>query len=218
MKSSLARKLWLAAALFGGMFALLLLLLYTVEVRPIGPLGSSVGLASLNGALRDAIGTSTLWYTVSEQSGELSFVSVAVFAVIGVRQLARRKSLKQVDSDLYLLALLYITVAVCYLFFELVVINCRPVLEAGSLKASFPSSHTLLVCTLMGSAAYEGWTRLPKPWLKITSTVLCTAVALITVVGRLLSGVHWASDILGGLLLSAALVLAYAAACQTVKK
>ncbi len=214
MKASLSRRLWLASALCAAAFCLLILLLYTVDVQAIGPLGSSVGLATLNGTLRDAIGTSQALYTVSEAVGLLSFLSAAFFAAMGLLQLIRRKSFWKVDADLRLLGLLYGAVVLCYVFFELVVINRRPVLEEGILAASFPSSHTMLVCTLMGGAVYEILTRVSKLPLRIALTALCGLVATVTVAARLLSGVHWVTDILGGLLLSAALSLAFAALCK----
>ncbi len=218
MKSSRTRVLWISAMAAFGLFALLILLLYTADVADIGPLGSSVGLSTLNGSLRDAIGQSELWYAVSEWMGYLSFLSAALFFGIGVFQLCTRKSLRQVDPDLYVLALLYAAVAVFYVLFEVFAVNDRPILVDGALEASFPSSHTMLVCSLMGGAAYQALRRLSKAWLRYSALTLCTLLAAATVVGRLLSGVHWFTDILGGLLLSTALVLTYVALCRTVQK
>ena len=64
------RKIYLTAtiALFG-LFFLFTALVMTVDVQPIGPNGTTVGLASINGAFRDALGTTEsyneLWRDVS---------------------------------------------------------------------------------------------------------------------------------------------------------
>ena len=77
-------------------------------------------------------------------------------------------------------------------------------------EASFPSSHTMLVVTVMiavmiVSDKYFG--DLFGPLVRI----LCFLTALGTIAGRLYCGVHWLTDIIGGILLSATLLLLFAA-------
>ena len=199
---------------FFSLFLLLIILVKTVDVAAIGPAGTSIGLAGINGAVRDAIGTHPSMYWMTTVLGYLAILTAAGFAVFGGFQLISRRSLKKVDRSLLALAGLYAAVAVFYVLFEKVVINYRPVLmEAGQTfpEASFPSSHTMLGCTIFVSAGmvldrYSRDTSL--------STVLRAAtivLAVLTVGGRLASGVHWLTDIIGGVLLSAALLCAFTA-------
>ena len=102
----------------------------------------------------------------------------------------------------------YVLVIGCYVLFELVVINYRPVIMPGveGVEASFPSSHTMLICSVMGSTAMVLKKYVKRDALRMGLQVGCVIVAVITVAGRLLSGVHWVTDILGGVLLSCALL------------
>ncbi len=200
----------LATGVVALLFVALLVILLTVDVAPIGPLGSEVGLSGMNAAVRDAIGTSDVWYTITEVLGIASLFGMGAFAVLGVWQLCTRKRFCRVDSDLYLLAALYTLLALCYLLFEVWVVNYRPILTDGALAASFPSSHTMLTIVVALSAAWTLARRLAlRPAMRNVVCALCIAVAVIATVGRLLSGVHWFSDILGGVLLAAALVCAF---------
>ena len=201
------------------LFFCLIVLLGCVDVRAIGPLDSSVGLASLNGAVRDLIGVSPLWYDISEVSGLISLAVAAGFACLGLYRLIRTRSLKRVGSDIYLLGGLYVVVMAAYVFFELFVINSRPVLQENSaLEASFPSSHTVLALTVLLSAADWFFRSLKQCYLRYASAIGCCFLALLTVVGRFLSGVHWFTDILGGVLLSASLLLLYFALSRQFDK
>ena len=194
--------------LFTLCFLLLIVLVRTVDVAAIGPAGTSIGLSHLNGAYRDWAGFRSTWYQISKWLGVLGFVVVAGFALLGLWQWIRRRSLWKVDKLLFALAFLYLAVAALYFLFELVVVNYRPVLMPGDLapEASFPSSHTLLACTIFGSAFWVIAAYLRRRALKIAAWIVCGALLVGTVGGRLLSGVHWLTDILGGILLSAALI------------
>lgn len=164
--------------------------------------------------LRDALGSfaySDLWYKITKYSGYALFLPVAFFVLLGFVQLIKRKSFKKVDRELKLLALFYLAVAAIYLLFEkFLIINYRPIMLNGQLESSYPSSHTLFAITLCGSAML-----LTKSFLKLKHATLVNVVLsilmLVTVVGRLLSGVHWATDIMGGILIGFTLVFALAA-------
>ena len=201
----------ITAALFVA-FAVFTVLVLTVDVQPIGPMGSEVGFAGMNGAVRDVFGASDAWYTVSELLGLVAISVVGGFCALGACQLVRRKSLLKVDAEILLLGVFCVLLVAFYALFEMVVINCRPILEDGALAASYPSSHTMLVCSVVGAAslALDRYIK-GRAW-EIVVDVVSSVVMLATVVGRLLSGVHWITDIIGALLLSAALVGLYATA------
>ena len=210
--------LWILCAVCFVLFGALICAVKFVDVNAIGPNNSEIGLASLNGAVKDLFEFNEGIYDISELLGLISLATAACFGVLGVVQLAKRKSLKLVDKDIYLLAYLYVAVAIFYLIFEVVVINHRPVLLEGELEASFPSSHTLLSLCIMLSAAHQFFHRLPSKLYKGIAVTVSAALATTTTALRLISGVPWFTDIVGGILLSAALLFAYFAVFGMIKK
>lgn len=177
--------------------------------------GTEIGLSHLNLAFFNATHKngeiSQGWYKLTQFLGYLALIEAAGFAVYGVAQLIRRKSLKKIDKDLFVLAATYLLLAIFYAAFEKIVINYRPVLENGEIAASYPSSHTMLTLTIAGSGIFMLRGRIScKPAL-ISAETLSVAVMLVMVVGRALSGVHYLTDIFGGVLLSSAIVSLFAA-------
>lgn len=211
MSSLRNRRRKLTAGICIGLFLLLILLLKTVDVRPIGPMSSSIGLAVLNGAVKDCIGYHEGFEKVSDLLGKLALLIAAGFACLGLYQLVTRKSLKKVDADLFVLAGLYASLMLVYIFFEKCVINYRPFIldDATGLEPSFPSSHTMLSVVIFLSAAYEARRRLKDVTLQKPVRIALGALCAVTVVCRLFSGVHWLTDILGGLFVSGALLSLY---------
>ena len=210
------KKRFIVSAIFGLLFVLLIALVCAFDVSPIGPEGTEIGFSALNGAIRDALPWNETWYEVTELLGYLAIAVAGVFALLGVWQLLKRKSLSKVDKKIYALAGLYAAMAFLYVLFEVIVINYRPVIMAGAehVEASFPSSHTMLVCVIMGGAFVILGDYVKNRGICIALRTVALAVAVITAVGRLLSGVHWFTDILGGALISLALVTLFAAVCD----
>ncbi len=190
-------------------FILWTILVMFVDVKAIGPNGSKVGLGAINEFFFKLFGESATWDKISDIFMLFALAVAGVFAVFGVYQLIKRKSLKKVDADIIILALLYVAMAIFYVLFEKCVINYRPIIVEGELEASYPSSHTLLVCTILGSAIYQAVTRIKNKPLKITACAVLSVVMLFNALGRLLSGMHWFTDVVGGVILSAFLVSAY---------
>ena len=210
------KKKFTASAIFGLLFVVLIALVCTFDVSPIGPEGTEIGFSTLNGAIRDALPVNETWYEMTEILGYLAIAAAGGFALLGVWQLFKRKSLSKVDKKIYALAGLYAAMAFLYVLFEVIVINYRPVIMAGAehVEASFPSSHTMLVCVIMGGAFVILGDYVKNRGICIALQTVALAVAVITAVGRLLSGVHWFTDILGGALVSLALVTLFAAVCD----
>lgn len=180
-----------------------------VDVEKIGPRGSSVGFASLNRAVHELTGVHMELYTLTDWLGLVPIGLAAGFALLGLTQLLRRRSLLKVDRDILLLGGFYVLVLASYLFFEKAVVNYRPVLIDGYLEASYPSSTTVLVLCIVPTAMMQLSKRITNPWIRRGSLALLSVFAAGMVTGRLLSGVHWLTDIVGGILLSAGLVLLY---------
>ena len=207
-----------AAALFA-VFAVFTVLAAFYDVRPVGPDGSEVGFAALNLRVFQKLGARMQWYDITEYLGYLALAVAATFGATGLFQLVKRRSIRRVDQRILLLGAFYVLVLCCYVFFEVVVINFRPVLVEGQLEASYPSSHTVLTVCIMGTAALQLHSLLQnKKLLRIGAEILAVLIAGVTVVGRLLSGVHWFTDIVGGLLLSAALLVLYVAVSKYVDR
>jgi undecaprenyl-diphosphatase len=195
-----------------GLFLLLILLVKVVDVAAVGPEGTKIGLSKLNVGIHEMFGEHLSWYTFTNVLGILAILVACCFAVIGGVQLIYRRSLMKVDKEILLLGCLYIVTLALYVFFEKVIVNYRPMLMPGGEgpEASFPSSHTMLVCVIMGSGLrlLKKYTKKNQTLQLVLTVVFCLILAL-TVAGRLLSGVHWFTDVLGGLLLSAALLNGY---------
>lgn len=202
------RTLFALGAVLLVLFAIFVWAVQNVNVAPIGPDGSEVGFAGINGKVRDLIGVNQSWYEITELLGYGVLLVAAGFGLLALFQAIKRKSLK-IDGDLWGLLLFYVVVGGIYLFFEKYVVNYRPIITEDGLEASFPSSHTLLSLCIMGSASLQFSRRIKK--FRTPVLVISLLVMVIIVVGRLLSGVHWFTDILGSVLLSAGLVTIYAA-------
>ncbi len=214
----LGKKYLLAAGIFLAAFVGWTALVCLIDVRPIGPRGSSVGLSSLNGWFHALTGVHLWLYALTDWLGLVPIAVALGFAVLGLVQWIKRKSILKVDADLFVLGGFYIAVMAAYLFFELVVINHRPIEIEGFLEASYPSSTTLLTACVMSTAMMQANARIRARGLRrVVMGVMC-GFGCFMVIGRLLSGVHWVTDIIGGLLLSGALVTLYAAAADFCKK
>jgi len=148
-------------------------------------------------------------YKVTDWLGLVPIFVVLGFAVLGLTQLIRRKSLLRVDSSILVLGGFYVLVMGAYLFFEYYRVNYRPVLIDGILETSYPSSTTMLVLCVMPTAVMQFCSLIRNKTIKNAVNTVLTAFTAFMVIGRLVSGVHWLTDILGGVLLSAALVLLY---------
>lgn len=102
------------------------------------------------------------------------------------------------------------------LFFEFFVVNYRPVLIEGVLEASYPSSTTMLMMCIMPTAIMQFHHLISSKRLRNIVNAFCGIYASFMVIGRVLSGVHWFTDIVGGILLSATLVMLYYSTNQLV--
>ena len=191
-------------------FAVWTVLLRLVDVRQIGPQGSAVGFATLNGWVRDLIGEHLALYTLTDYLSVIPFGVMLGFALMGAWQWIRRKSLWRVDRSLLALGIFYIVMLAAYLLFEVVELNYRPVLIEGRLEASYPSSTTVLATCVMLTAWLQLRDRICSVAWRRVFTVAIWSFTVLMVVGRVISGVHWITDIIGGLLLSIGLVMRYA--------
>lgn len=192
-------------------FALWTVLLTRVEVRPVGPNGSSVGFATLNTAFHRLTGVHMTLYLITDWLGLVPVATCMGFGMLGLVQWIRRKKLRRVDRSLLVLGGFYLAVMGAYLLFEELAVNYRPVLINGYPEASYPSSTTLLVLCVMPTAASQLWGRIKGVTLRRAAVWAIAVFTAFMVLARLVSGVHWLTDILGGILLSGGLVAGYEA-------
>ena len=202
---------------FVAAFVLWTVLVRFIDLRAIGPEGSQVGFGALNRFVHDLTGVNLILYTLTDWFGLVPIAVAVGFAVLGLAQWIGRKSLKKVDRSILALGVFYVVVIATYLFFEAVVINYRPVLINGYLEASYPSSTTMLAASVMPTAAKQISLRIKNTALRRCVILAIIAFTAFMVVGRLLSGVHWITDIIGGVLLSAGLVTIYFSICNNLK-
>ena len=150
-------------------------------------------------------------YTITDWLGLVPLGFIMGFALLGLIQWIKRKHLLKVDYNILILGGFYIIVMAVYVLFEMFVVNYRPVLIGGILEASYPSSTTMLVMCVMPTAIMQFNSRIKNNILKRCVASAIIAFIVFMVIGRLISGVHWFTDIVGGALLSAGLVLMYRA-------
>ena len=151
-------------------------------------------------------------YTVTDWLGLVPIAVCMGFGCLGLYQLIKRKSLFKVDADILLLGGYYILVIFGYLFFEMAPINYRPILIDGFLEASYPSSTTLLVLSVMPTLVFQVNRRCDNRKMKQITMIIVVLFSAFMVIGRLISGVHWATDIIGSILLSFGLFKLYQSA------
>ena len=206
------RKLTTASVSFV-LFVILTGLVKTFDVAPIGPEGTEIGFSHINGAVNSFFGLNMLWYDITEALGYLAIAIALIMAAAGARQLIKRKSFLAVDPELYGLAGLYVVTGVLYVLFEKIIVNYRPVIlpDESAPEASFPSSHTMLACVIFGSAVVMSGIYIEEKNKQLSTKIVLDILIFVTVFGRLISGVHWLTDIVGGVLISVTLVSLFSA-------
>ena len=190
--------------IFGFLFVIFSLWIRLFDVQPVGPEGSSIGFAALNVAVHDFFGMHLFWYKLTQALGLLAIAVAGVFAVTGLVQLIQRKSLLKVDKKILMLGVIYILVILLYILFEKVPFNYRPVVldPAEGLEPSYPSTHTMLILTIFGTAVAVLGDYIKNAKLVLLLKIVCLVIMALTIVGRLVCGVHWFTDIAGGVIIS----------------
>ena len=202
----------LAGAGLIGAFALWTVLIQYVDVQAVGQNGTKIGFADFNVWFHRLTGVHMTIYTITDWLGLAPIFICLCFGALGFVQLVKRRSLLKVDPDILLLGIYYVLVIACYLIFEMIPVNYRPVLIEGRLEASYPSSTTLLVLSVMPTLWFQANRRVSNAMIRKAVAVFVVTFSVFMVIGRLVSGVHWATDIIGSVLLSAGLYMLYRSA------
>lgn len=176
-----------------------------VDTSAIGPNESIVGFSKLNSFVFNITGSNMVLYKITEILGIIPILIAFMYGVVGLIQVIDRKSLN-IDKELIALGILYVVVVFIYVFFEKCIINYRPVLIDDILEASYPSSHTLMSICICGSALLINKYLFNKNKVYKYVNVVAIISMVLIVLGRLLSGVHWGSDIIGSVIISITLL------------
>lgn len=203
------KKCFCIGGILAMMFVLWTILIMTIDVQPVGQNGTDIGFAVFNTAFHTLIGVNMTLYTITDWLGLVPIFICMIFGGVGFLQLIKRKSLFKVDRDIIILGIYYIIVIMAYLIFEMIPINYRPIPIEGVMEASYPSSTTLLVLSVMPTLVEQADRRLSNDLIKKLITVFAVLFSLFMVTGRLISGVHWFTDITGSVLLSIGLYYLY---------
>lgn len=193
-------------------FVIWTVLIQRVDVQTLGVNGTDIGFATINCWFHQLTGVHMEIYTITDWLGFVPIFICMIFGGIGCVQLMEGRSLFKVDYNIILLGIYYVLVVFGYLIFEMIPINYRPILIEGFMEASYPSSTTLLVLCVMPTLIEQINRRSKNEFVKKVIKALVICFSAFMVFGRLISGVHWLTDIVGSIMLSIGLFCIYKAA------
>ena len=199
-------------------FAVWTAMILIVDVQPLGQNGTNIGFATWNLWFHQLTGVHMNIYNITDWLGLVPIFVCVMFGIMGLIQLIQRRSLRKVDYDIIILGIYYVIVIAAFILFEMIPINYRPILIEGVMEASYPSSTTLLVLSVMPTLIFQANRRLKNEVRKKMITISTMVFSVFMVIGRLIAGVHWFTDIVGGILLSAGLFYIYKAVVLLVNK
>ena len=155
------------------------------------------------------------WSKITDIILVASIAVLGVFAVLGLYQWIKRKSLKKVDKPLLVMLVPLAFMAATYIIFDkFLILNTRP---NGSGEPSFPSTHTMVVATIFLLAAII----LPNYIKSKTARIILDTIMLLFIilvsVGRVLANMHWVSDVVGGLIFAVIFATIYYLTLRRVK-
>ena len=183
-----------------------IVLLKIIDIKCSAVNNTCIGFATINQFIFNKIGVNMTWYVITDWLGIIPILMSMIYAIIGLKQLIKRKSIRKVNKEIIILGIFYIIVISIYILFEKYIINYRPILMNGFLESSFPSSHTLMTVCLCGSSIIINNKLFKNNFTKILN-FLSLFIIIITIIGRFISGVHWFTDIIGGILISSCLLM-----------
>ncbi|MBE6861738.1 MAG: phosphatase PAP2 family protein [Ruminococcus sp.] len=212
------RKLFITGIVLILAFAMWTVLIQIVDVQSVGQNGTDVGFATLNCLFHKLTGVHLSIYYITDWLGLVPIFCCIFFGGVGFAQLIKRRSILKVDSDIIILGIYYIAVIFGYLIFEMLPVNYRPILIDGRMEASYPSSTTLLVLSVMPTVSFQINRRIKNTFIRRLINASVLLFMLFMVIGRTVSGVHWLTDIVGSIIFSSGLYLIYKSAVLFLDK
>lgn len=215
MTEEFRRKLLIYAFLY--LVALVLaLLIFDVEAVGVGQ--EEIGLSSVNIWFRNLFdygsgpGYSEFLYSLSIILAYVSLAPCALWLVLYVKEHIREKNLSGigVDKNLMTTFWLYLLSAVLCLVLRLFSINHGPVIIEGEAQSgvSFPSVFVLIYIVAWMSTIFQIRDLLSekKTLIRVITAVSCVIMG-VGIIACLTSGASWLTDVVGGILLGATMVL-----------
>ncbi len=147
------------------------------------------------------------WVKITDIILVAALAVFAVFAILGLYQWIKRKSLKKVDKPLLLSLIPLSLMAATFIIFEkFLVLNTRP---NGSGEPSFPSTHTMVVATIFLLTAIILPNYIKSKTARIIMDIVMLLFIILVSIGRVLANMHWVSDVVGGLIFAAIFAVIY---------
>jgi len=181
---------------------------------------TKIGFSAINNGFHTLTGYNMTLYNITDVMGIIAIGFGLIFGLEGLIQWITRKNLFKLDRYIYCLGSTYALLGILYVLFEKIAVNYRPIIMEGETvaEASFPSSHTLLICAIITTGLiqvnrlFAGKKALVVAFDIFGALYFATAVTL-----RLLSGVHWLTDIVASLLITTSITFFYYAASKEEK-
>ena len=197
--------------LISSIILVLVAIIFTVLVKvvdkgAIGPDNTVVGFQAINDYFKNLFPFNETLYKITKYAGFIPLAFALYYAFVGFMQLIKEKSLKKVDSKIYLIAGFYVVVLIMYVLFEKVALNYRPVIIDNELEASYPSTHVLLAMCFCLSSVLISKFYMKNDTLRKIVNIGSWVLMLFIVIGRMICGCHWFTDIVGGVIISLALL------------
>lgn len=208
MKKNNLKNIIITSSLFL-LFIIFTILTKIINVENVGPENSEIGFAKINTSIYQSITPNEIWDKLADIIMIVAIGIVIAFMIIGFIQLIKRKNLFKVDKEILFLGVIYILIICCYIAFELFVINYRPTLINGELEASFPSTHTLIVSAIMATGVIFTHRKINNKLIKILIDAIACICIIVVSISRILSGMHWITDVIAALLLTTSITMLY---------
>lgn len=195
--------IWIAI----GLVYILLVAFVDQQKNPVSD--NKIGWGTINKGLHEAIGVHLSLDGFTDIFMYIALFTIGIFAGIGIYQLIRNKSLHKVDSDIITLGIMYIVMALLYIVFDKIPIDYRPIIMDGEVESSFPSSHTMIIIAVLGTAIIQCKKRVKNTNIKLGLNIFLLICIVVNTICRFISGVHWFTDIVGGCIFGAVLIYLY---------
>jgi undecaprenyl-diphosphatase len=180
---------------------IILMLLLNVDKAVIAESGKEVGLSHINNLVSYSYKENIDFMT--DLLMYITFTVVVFEAGLGLYQLIKGKSLFKVDIEIIIFGIALVVMVALWLLFDYVIkINVRPTHEA---EGSFPSTHVLITTFLaLASHAFICY-QYENKFAKYGSLLIAVSIIALVLFGRVASGMHYITDVTGGLFLGLAL-------------